>query len=394
MLPHRLIFEPADDAEFFAEVPAKPAVFLLRGETGQPYVSKSSNLRRRIQRLLGETEGISRRLNLRGRARTLEYAVTGSDFESGLLLYKTLRQEFPKTYADRLRLRMAPLLRFHLENRYPRISITTKLGSAKSGSVYYGPFPSRVAAENFCNDALDFFKMRRCVEDLNPDPAFPGCVYSEMKMCLAPCFKGCTDEEYSAEVLRVRDFFDSGGQSLLREIAVERDKASEEMHFETAALLHAKLEKLKPVVAQLPEIVSRIDQLSALMVQPSADPDSVTLFRISGGCFSPPIQLPLNLAQEAGGKPLSMEARIQDALAAVEIPQSSAQETMEQLAILKRWYYRTSKAGELFLADERGDLPWRRIVRGVTRVFKGEKEAPDLSESARDYWLFRAKVRD
>jgi len=394
VLPHRLIFEPADDAEFFAEVPAKPAVFLLRGETGQPYVSKSSNLRRRIQRLLGETEGISRRLNLRGRARTLEYAVTGSDFESGLLLYKTLRQEFPKTYADRLRLRMAPLLRFHLENRYPRISITTKLGSAKSGSVYYGPFPSRVAAENFCNDALDFFKMRRCVEDLNPDPAFPGCVYSEMKMCLAPCFKGCTDEEYSAEVLRVRDFFDSGGQSLLREIAVERDKASEEMHFETAALLHAKLEKLKPVVAQLPEIVSRIDQLSALMVQPSADPDSVTLFRISGGCFSPPIQLPLNLAQEAGGKPLSMEARIQDALAAVEIPQSSAQETMEQLAILKRWYYRTSKAGELFLADERGDLPWRRIVRGVTRVFKGEKEAPDLSESARDYWLFRAKVRD
>jgi hypothetical protein len=67
---------------------------------------------------------------------------------------------------------------------------------------------------------------------------------------------------------------------------------------------------------------------------------------------------------------------------------------MEQLAILKRWYYRTNKAGELFLADGRGDLPWRRIVRGVTRVFKGEKEAPDLSESAKDYWLFRAKVRD
>ena len=46
-------------------------------------------------------------------------------------------------------------------------------------------------------------KMRRCVEDLNPDPAFPGCVYSEMKMCLAPCFRGCTDDEYRAEVVRV-----------------------------------------------------------------------------------------------------------------------------------------------------------------------------------------------
>jgi excinuclease ABC subunit C len=45
------------------------------------------------------------------------------------------------------------------------------------------------------NDSLDFFKMRRCVDDLHPDPAFPGCIYSEMKMCLAPCFKGCSDEE-------------------------------------------------------------------------------------------------------------------------------------------------------------------------------------------------------
>jgi len=394
VLSYRLIFEPANDAEFFTEVPAKPAVFLLRGETGEPYVSKSSNLRRRITRLLGESEGISRRLNLRERAKLLEYSLTGSDFESQLLLYQVLRREFPKTYADRLRLRMAPLLRFHVENRYPRISVTTKLGGAKSGSTYYGPFPSRVMAEKFSNDALDFFKMRRCVEELNPDPAFPGCVYSEMKMCLAPCFKGCTDEEYAAEVERVRDFFDSGGQSLAREIAAERDKASEEMHFETAALLHSKLEKLKPVLAQLPEIVRRVDRLSALMVQPSAEPDSVTVFRIEGGRFSSPVQLSLNVAQEAGGKPLSMEARMHEVLAGIEMPPSSAQETMEQLAILKRWYYRTSKTGELFIADERGDLPWRRIVRGVSRVFKGEKEAPDLSESAKDYWLFRAKVRD
>ena len=394
VLPQRLIFEPEHDDAFFGEVPAKPAVFLLRGESGEPYASKSSNLRRRVQRLLGESEGISRRLNLRERAKVLEYALTGSDFESGLLLYKVLRKEFPKTYGDRLRLRMAPMVRFHLENRYPRVSVTTKLGSAKSGSVYYGPFPSRVAAEKFANDALDFFKMRRCVEELNPDPKFPGCVYSEMKMCLAPCFQGCTDEEYAGEATRVREFFDSGGQSLVREISTERDKASEEMHFETAALLHAKLEKLKPVVAQLPEIVRRIDQLSALMVQPSAEPESVTLFRVEGGRFSQPVHLPVNIAQEAGGKPMSMEARIHEVLAGIELPQASTQEMMEQLAILKRWYYRTTKTGELFLADDRGDLPWRRIVRGVSRVFKGEKEAPDLSESAKDYWLFRARVRD
>jgi hypothetical protein len=64
---------------------------------------------------------------------------------------------------------------------------------------------------------------------------------------------------------------------------------------------------------------------------------------------------------------------------------------MEHLALLKRWFYRTSKMGELFLADPNGELPMRRIVRGVSRVFKGEKPQADLSESARDYWVNRGK---
>jgi excinuclease ABC subunit C len=392
VLPNRLTFDPAHDAAFFAEVPAKPAVFLLRGDSGEPYVSKSSNLRRRLQRLLGLSEGLSRRLNLRDRAKTVEYALTGSDFESGLLLYQVLRREFPKKYGDRLKLRFAPLVRLHLENAFPRVSITTKLGGVKSGSLYYGPFPSRVMAEKFANDSLDFFKLRRCVEELNPDPAFPGCVYSEMKMCLAPCYKGCSDEEYASETTRVRQFFDTNGDSLLREITAERDKASADLHFETAALLHSKLEKLKPVVGVVPEIVRRIDQLTALMIQPSAEPDHVVLFEIQGGRFSPPIQLPITPVQEAGGKPHSMESRIQDLLSSTPVPSGSAQETMEQLAILKRWYYRTSKLGEIFFTDERGELPWRRIVRAVSRVFRGEKPAPDLSETAKDYWIMREKL--
>ena len=64
--------------------------------------------------------------------------------------------------------------------------------------------------------------MRRCIEDLRPDPAFPGCIYSEMKMCLAPCFKGCSDEEYAEEVGRVQAYLDTKGESLVREISAAR----------------------------------------------------------------------------------------------------------------------------------------------------------------------------
>jgi len=87
-----------------------------------------------------------------------------------------------------------------------------------------------------------------------------------------------------------------------------------------------------------------------------------------------------------------MEARITDALATVEQPSlRSALEWMEHLALLNRWYYRTSKTGELFLTESNGELPMRRVVRGVSRVFRGEKPTGDLSETAGDYWMFRAR---
>src|SRR6202030_4395637 len=209
-------------------VSAAPAVFLLRGEdaSSEPYVSKTANLQRRLQRLLSAPEEHTQRLNLRHRVRCIEYTLTGSDFESGSLLYQILRAAFPKTYSNRLRLRFAPLVKLHLENEFPRASITTRLGRMSGKNLYYGPFNSRVTAEKFMNDALDCFSMRRCVDDLHPDPRFPGCIYSEMKMCLAPCFRGCTDDEYRAEVVRVEDFLDSRGESLKRQMGAERDDGS------------------------------------------------------------------------------------------------------------------------------------------------------------------------
>jgi hypothetical protein len=415
VLSERIEFRPEADSEVFSAVAASPAVFLLRGEdaNSEPYVSKTANLRRRLQRLLSPPEERTKRLNLRERVRWIEYTLTGSDFESGFVLYQVLRDAFPRSYSNRLRLRFAPLVKLHLENEFPRASVTTRLGRLASQSipgknVYYGPFASRIAAEKFMNDALDFFKMRRCVDDLHPDPKFPGCVYSEMKMCLAPCFRGCSDDEYRSEVTRVQNFFDSRGESLQRQIAAERDGASTKMEFEAAAASHARLNKLSSVLQHLPEFVCRIDQLHAVIVQrwvgktgrgsgwPGGDarlstgsvhssphPESVALFRVDGGAISGPMEFPISPAEHT--KSQSMEARIQAALSSFPAAEpASAMERMEHLAILKRWCYRGSRAGEIFFADAKGNLPMRRMVRGISRVYKGEAPESEMNPKPAD----------
>ncbi len=396
-------------------MPASPAVFVLRAKEpgGEPYVSKTANLRRRLMRLLSAAEG--RRLSLRERVCAVEFCEVGGDFEAGFALYRLLRQEFPAKYSERLHLRPAVLVQLLRENPYPRVAVTSRIRSLRSGSAYFGPFASRAEAEQYANDSLDFFLLRRCTEELAPDPKFSGCVYSEMKMCLAPCFKGCTDERYAEESARVERYFESGGHSLLVEISRARDEASERLEFEAAAVAHARLEKLKSVRSRVAEIVHRIDRLNGLLLQPSHLAGHIALFRIAGGMLSGPIAFDLraralkaepkhpeaapqsdadsrSVPSQSASSTQSMEARIKELLRTVE-PTSpkSAQEWMEHLAILKRWYYRTNKVGEIFFEDEDGTLPMRRMVRAIGRVFKGEKPAGDLSETAGDYWSFRAR---
>src|ERR1700760_4530934 len=236
-LAHSIHFDPADPAASLAGLPEAPAVFALcaADPAAEPYLSKTPNLRRRLKRFLRGPQGgaTSRRLQLAHLVDQIEYTVTGSEFESSLCLYQASLRAFGARAQKRLRLRPPAFLRMSLDNRYPRVYATAKISKASADSLF-GPFPSRAAAERYADEMLNLFLLRRCTEELHPDPAFPGCVYSEMKMCLAPCYQGCTDERYAQESAEVLAFLSTRGAFLLQRLETERDSASEAMEFERA----------------------------------------------------------------------------------------------------------------------------------------------------------------
>src|SRR5579885_3209178 len=374
MLVHSIAFDPANPAAALAQIPAQPGVFALFAaeEHAEPYLSRTPNLKRRLTRFLEARPSQTKRLRLTERIARIEYTLTGSDFESALCLYSASMRTFGDAAArKRMHLRPPYFLRMSSENAYPRIYVTNKITKSAFNDLF-GPFPSRASAEKFSDEMLNLFELRRCHEDLNPDPAFPGCIYSEMKMCLAPCFKGCSDPEYRVEVERVEAYLDSSGRSLERELAGQREEASAHLEFENAAALHARLEKLKPVLAQLPEAVRRVDRLAGVIVQPAATEGCVALFRMDAGRLAGPADFPIRTAEHT--KSQSMESRVASALDAIpRMTAARAFETMEHLAIFRRWYYRGTRVGEVFLADDKAGLPMRRIVRGISRVYRGEK---------------------
>jgi len=125
--------------------------------------------------------------------------------------------------------------------------------------------------------------------------------------------------------------------------------------------------------------VQRLDRMSALMTQPSHLAGSVAFFPIESGRVSGPIPFAIQPAEHT--KSQSMESRVKETLVSpASTKAKSALETMEHLALLKRWYYRSSRTGEIFFADAKGDLPMRRVVRGISRVFRGEKPEPEVTK--------------
>src|SRR5271157_1772447 len=267
-------FDPNHEPEsFFESFPTRSAVFALfpsdSGVASPPYLSRTRDLRRRLGRLLSPKREKSRMFNLRGFTRRVEWQVVGSAFEAQWLNYLLNKQYYPRQYRFRLRLKPPALLKLNLRNRFPRCYPTRRL--VKDGAYYYGPFPSQAAAERFAAEFLDFFKIRRCVEELDPNPSHPGCIYSQMKMCLAPCFAGCTDAEYQTEVGRVVEFLDGQAKAVLRTLGEERARASEALEFEQAAKIHAKLEKITALIRQKSELARNLHDLHALVMQKGAE---------------------------------------------------------------------------------------------------------------------------
>jgi hypothetical protein len=426
-------FSPEASQKTLRALPALPGVFALcppisaSGKPAEPYLTRTADIRRRIHRLLDPPASQSRRLNLRDKVARIEYSVTGSDFESTLVLYHAAHSLYGAAEARRrLKLHTPYFLRFTAENRFPRVYATNRL-SKRSLAQMYGPFPSRAAAERYCDAVLDLFKLRRCYEDLEPYPEHPGCVYQEMKKCLAPCNQAHTPEgaaAYSAEAAAVKHFFDTNGNSMLAAIGQERERASADMEFEKAAALHIQWQKVKAATALADELIRPIPALRAVIAQRATSPTAeanpaseAAIFLLKGGCFSGPERLstlgvravkeqtsvgsslfaqPLMLqavplaeerAATAPAMPDNPEDRAARVIHALEQRLHSTADTAllsDHLSLLRRWYYRPEKqrTGEIFFPHPDGSWPLRRILRGAARMVLGEPAA--MAETQRD----------
>jgi excinuclease UvrABC nuclease subunit len=199
-----------------------------------------------------------------------------------------------------------------------------------------------------------------------------------MKMCLAPCFGGCTSEEYADEVSRVAAFLRSGGSSLADALAQQRESASEQLDFEHASALHRRLEKVQELRRALPELVRPIDQLHAVILMRAAEENTIALFTVRAGKIADPFLLEFS---ESASQPRSAEQIVRELLepAAPQLDEADAKRAApgpsevqaweDHLTLLARWFYASPREGEIiFQEPPPTGWPYRRVLRACRRL--------------------------
>lgn len=353
--------------EAAAGVPAERGILIIEFLNGRPYACRSANLRKRFLRLLRARDGQAK--SLAAAVRKVRYRTTGSVFESDLALYGALRRLRPRSYRDVLKLRWPFYVKILLGNRYPRTCLTQRLTASKA--AFYGPFPTRGAAERFQGAVLDLFLVRRCVENLEPSPSHPGCVWGELRLCLRPCQAACDDSRYAREVKRMTAFLASDGESLVADAAAARDRASAQLDFEAAARHHRTWSKARAALRLGGGLIRDLQHQCGVIIQASAEQGCAELTPLYRGSLQPPMRLRLGAEPTRAG----IEASVRSGLDGAAWRPAPPSETQDHLALLHRWHASSFRRG-CFVRLEKPDAPpLRRLARAVLKV-----AGPDSAE--------------
>ena len=267
--------------EKLAGLPDAPGVYLMRGEQGHVlYIGKARSLRGRVRSYFRRGDRTAKTISLAQRVADLEVIVTDSEIEALLLennLIKEHRPPFNVTFRDD---KGYLYVKVTTNETYPRIGTTRRL--LKDGALYFGPFTSAKSLRQTLKLLNRLFPYRTCTIDMGTPIPRP-CLKYHLGLCLAPCTRSCTVEEYAAVVDGAVGFMRGDYDHVVEGLTAQMWSAAEAHEYETAAKHRDRLKAIEKVVAEQKITDLRGGQIDVIAAAREGREAQATVLRIRGG---------------------------------------------------------------------------------------------------------------
>jgi excinuclease ABC subunit C len=237
------------------QLPHAPGVYLFKDAKGVVlYIGKANDLRSRVGSYFqpGANLATSRGPDIERMVKTLvtDIDVLECDSEVDALLRENrLIKDIQPKFNDRQKDgKSFPYLQITTDEDFPRVCITRQ--PKPRGAKLYGPFIHAHALRQALPLMQRVFKFRTCKLDLDPDETgqrkyFRPCILASIKQCTAPCGDRVSRDDYREQIKRLRQFLDSKGMVLRRELQAKMQEASQALEFERAAEYRDELRALE-----------------------------------------------------------------------------------------------------------------------------------------------------
>ncbi|MFA9270445.1 MAG: exonuclease domain-containing protein [Baekduiaceae bacterium] len=237
-----------------ADLPDDPGVYIVRNAAGQPlYVGKSVAIRGRAR---AHFQPSAPPEAWTAQAASVEARVCGSELGALVLECREIKRLRPP---GNVRLKHDDpyvFLRCRLDIPFPVLEIARE--PASGHAVTIGPLQGHRAATELMEQLNSLFGLRHCGRAL-PRREHPS-AYGQMGRCLSPCLQDLDPNLYRRRLDEALGLFvhadpptRDGGAALLEHVAMEMEEAAAAQHYERAAWLRRRRERLKVLCRRLSE---------------------------------------------------------------------------------------------------------------------------------------------
>ncbi|HKI23007.1 MAG TPA: excinuclease ABC subunit UvrC [Gaiellaceae bacterium] len=264
-------------------LPAKPGVYLFRGERGEVlYVGKAKSLRSRVRSYFqASTDTRSTITQLPERVRDIEVIVTDTEVEA-LHLEQNLVKRHRPPFNVRLRDdKSFPYIAVTVEDDYPRVMFTRE--RHRRGVVYFGPYANAKKVRETLDVLNRVFPYRPCE---GPKPGRHSgipCLDYHIERCLAPCVGYISQEGYREIIDNVIEFLSGDTRPIQRELERKMKDAAEGERFEEAARYRNRLFAVRHLVERQAADKRSVGSVDVIGIAADGDRAAVQVFPLRDG---------------------------------------------------------------------------------------------------------------
>ncbi|MDI6742829.1 MAG: excinuclease ABC subunit UvrC, partial [Smithella sp.] len=223
--------------------PHHPGVYLMKDKTGRIiYVGKAKDLKNRVASYFTGKDARPMAPFLMARVQDIEFINTATVKEALILENNLIKRHRPRYNVTLRDDKTYYHLSLDLSEKFPRLQLVRK--RLKDKALYFGPYPSGLAAKETLRFVQQIFPLRSCRNrdfKIRPRP----CLEHQIGRCLAPCKGLISEQDYRKLVDGVVSFLQGRRRELISDLKKQMHEASDNLHYEEAARLRDRFMALE-----------------------------------------------------------------------------------------------------------------------------------------------------